>query len=264
MKSISTEIDNSNGLEITSLNNLNSNGENEEFKKAFLNNFNKDSLFNLSSNSESNNEDNNNIEINIDNLQINSNILIGKKLKKNQKFKVKKVNKNLKREITLTTFNTKLNIYLTDKVNKKIEKNPNITKNFFTRENPLLSTKFTQCGIKKTLKNYLSQPLKDFIKKKNFDKIEKIGLDKDSLFNSLLCELIYEYYEYIYSNKIEFNKFLLDNYFVSRNNYFSEEGLINLKFENNSKKVFGYLDFFNFDINKIKDKERNKKLFKII
>ena len=187
----------------------------------------------------------------------NGNIFLGKKHEK--KFKVNKI--NTKREITFITFNTKFNKYLTEKINKKISEN-NIEykdkKSYFTDENPILSTKFTQCGIQKTLKNYLNKPLKEFIKKENIEKIDELGLDKDSLFKTLISELIFEYYEYIYSNQNELNKYLLDKKFVIRNEKFSKEGLINLNYFKNSKKVYGYLDFFNITIGK-----NNKSKFRI-
>lgn len=158
------------------------------------------------------------------------------------KFKVNKINP--KREIAFTTFNTKLNKYITEKVNKKILAIRGGSNFLFTDENPLLSTKFTQCGIQKKLKEYLKKPIFEFIKKENLIKIDEIGLGNDSLFNKDLCELILEYYDYIYSNKDEFNKYVLDRKFVIRNKNFSKEGLINLNYELNSKKVYGYLDFF--------------------
>ena len=130
--------------------------------------------------------------------------------------------------------------------------------NKITDENPILSTKFTQCGIQKTLKNYLNKPLKEFIKKENIEKIDELGLDKDSLFKTLISELIFEYYEYIYSNQNELNKYLFDKKFVIRNEKFSKEGLINLNYFKNSKKVYGYLDFFNITIGK-----NNKSKFRI-
>ena len=231
----------------------------DEFSNAFSKHFNKnDSLFTSSSNSGEENEYNN-----LDNKEINcynTNIWLGKKTERNPKFKVEKI--NYKREIAFTTFNTKFNKYLTEKVNKKILENFQISKTFFNDENPLLSTRFTQCGIQKTLKGYLNMPLKEFIKEENLLKIKEIGLEKDSLFNSLINELIYEYYEFIYSNQEEFNKYLWDNKFVIRNEKFSKEGLINLKFRENSKKVFGYLDFFH-DMRRIKSKRKSKPLFKI-
>ncbi len=199
----------------------------------------------------------NNININNFNNNKNGNIFLGKKHVK--KFKVNKI--NTKREITFITFNTKFNKYLTEKINKKISEN-NIEykdkKFYFTDENPILSTKFTQCGIQKTLKNYLNKPLKEFIKKENIEKIDELGLDKDCLFKTLMSELIFEYYEYIYSNQNELNKYLFDKKFVIRNEKFSKEGLINLNYFKNSKKVYGYLDFFNVTFGK-----NNKSKFRI-
>ena len=63
-----------------------------------------------------------------------------------------------------------------------------------------------------------------------------------------MCNYIFEYYEYIYSNKNEFNKYLEDKKFVIRNEKFSRNGLINLKYEENSIKIYGYLDFFKIDL----------------
>lgn len=190
-----------------------------------------------------NNTDKKNDSKNID----NGNKLIGKKHDRNkQRFKVNKVNP--KREIAFTTFNSKFNKYLNDIVNKKIGELTWETKFYFTDENPLLSTKFTQCGIQKTLKKYLTEPIKNFIKNENYDKITKLGIENFSLFNTPLCHYIFEYYEFIYSNKNEFNKYLKDKKFVIRNEKFSRNGLINLKYEENHIKIYGYLDFFKIDL----------------
>lgn len=244
--------------------------EQYEFEQAFFNSFHsKDSTISdfddekeviLSENSNQSQDKNNKLSTttekilinNIDNNNTdknnnNENNLIGKKHERNtQRFKVKKI--NTKREIAFTTFNSKFNKYLNDIVNKKIAELTWESKFYFTDENPLLSTKFTQCGIQKTLKKYLKEPIKNFIKKENFEKIKKLGIENDSLFNISLCEYIFKYYEYIYSNKAEFNKYLDDKKFVIRNEKFSRNGLINLKYEQNSIKVYGYLDFFKIDL----------------
>lgn len=201
---------------------------------------------------------------NLENVKINQsstscNNLLGKKAERNnKKFKTYKINE--KREITLIAFNSKFNKYLTEKVNKIILENCQLSQFYFTDENPLLSTKFTQCGIQKKLKNYLLSSLKEFIKKENFEKICDIGLEKYYLFHSPLFELIFEYYEYIYNNKKEFNKYLLDSKFAIRNKKFSKDGLINLNYQENFKKVYGYLEFFKIKINKKYNKEKNKVL----
>ena len=54
------------------------------------------------------------------------------------------------------------------------------------------------------------------------------------------------------------NKYLFDKKFVIRNEKFSKEGLINLNYFKNSKKVYGYLDFFNITVGK-----NNKSKFRI-
>ena len=188
--------------------------------------------------------------------------LIGKKTEiKKKKFKINKIND--KREITFITFNSKFNKYLTEKINKIISENCQFSQFYFTDENPLLSTKFTQCGIQKKLKTYLSTSIKEFIKQENLEKISGIGLQKYYLFNSPIFELMIEYYEYIYGHKNEFNKYLLDKKFVIRNKKFSKEGLINLNYEENSKKVYGYLDFFKIEINKQKKEGKKKRRFSI-
>jgi len=200
-----------------------------------------------------------NTEKNNENIE-NENILIGKKLERNnQRFKVNKINP--KREIAFTTFNSKFNKYLTEIVNNKISELTWGPKFLFTDENPLLSTKFTQCGIQKTLKKYLKEPIKNFIKEENFEKIKKLGIENDSLFNTPVFQYIYNYYEFIYSNQNEFNKYLEDKKFVIRNEKFSKNGLINLKYQENSIKICGYLEFFNLDL-KIKG-TKSKNRFKI-
>lgn len=176
--------------------------------------------------------------------------LLGKKTEiDNTKFKVKKINP--KREITFITFNTKLNKYLTKKINQKISETCQLTKNFFTDENPLLSTKLTQCGIQKTLKSYLYRPIKDFIKEENMNKIKEFGLENEPFFDFTLYECIFQYYEFIYSDNKEFQKYSCDKKFVIRNDKFSKNGLINLKYGQNHEKIYGYLDFL--------DKNRDKK-----
>ena len=70
-----------------------------------------------------------------------------------------------------------------------------------------------------------------------------------------------KYYEFIYSNQNEFNKYLEDKKFVIRNEKFSKNGLINLKYQENSFKIYGYLEFFNLDL-KIKG-TKSKNRFKI-
>ena len=249
-----SEIENnSHDFEIISLNKyytIKNKELNDELEKKLFNNFNNDSLFSTPSNLEKDNKDNilefikSYSENEKKNVNFNENFFICKKTERNHKFKVKKIKENHKREITFMTFNSKFNKYITEKINKKIEKNDEISKYFFNNENPLISTKFTQCGIQKNLKKYLELPLKEFIKKENFAKIKEIGLEKDSLFNSLISELIYEYYEFIYSNQNEFNKYLFDKKFIKRNKYFSKEGLINLKFKENSKKNLWIFRFF--------------------
>ena len=239
--------------------------ENNNFEKAFLNSFNnKENINNINLNTEEDNnlenfiKENYTNDIYLINKNVNKdNILLGRKTNYN-KFKVNKI--NTKREIAFITFNTKFNKYLTEKVNKKIDEIGKKSIFYFTNENPLLSTKFTQCGIQKTLKKYLECPIKDFIKKENFTKICEIGIENNSIFNSLIYELIYDYYEFIYSNQDEFNKFLYDKKFVIRNEKFSKEGLINLKYSQNNKKVFGYLNFFNIDINIRKNERKGKRL----
>ena len=241
--------------------------ENSNFEKAFSSSFNnKENLNNINHNSEEDNNFENFIKENYtndiysikkNNNKNNDNILLGRKTGYNyNKFIVNKINS--KREIAFITFNTKFNKYLTEKVNKKIDEIGKKSIFYFTNENPLLSTKFTQCGIQKTLKKYLECPIKEFIKKENFTKICEIGLENNSIFNSLIYELIIDYYEFIYCNKEEFNKFLYDKKFVIRNEKFSKDGLINLKYSQNNKKVYGYLDFFKIDIN-LKRKERKDK-----
>lgn len=280
--STKTEIENdSQDYDISSLNHFftfKEKFDNYEFEKAFSTHFNnKESLNKLNDNIENDynienminlkqkkekksfqildKPDNNTINLNNNN---ENNLLCKKIQRDNRKFKVNKINP--KREIAFITFNTKFNKYLTEKINKKISEIHRVSKFFFTDENPLLSTKFTQCGIQKTLKEYLNRPIKDFIKKENLNKIKEFGLGNDSLFNSLIYECIYEYYEFIYSNKNEFNKYLLDQKFVIRNEKFSKDGLINLKYEQNSKKIYGYLDFFKIDINLIHNKGKNNRL----
>jgi len=278
--SIEIELENdSQDYEISSINDfftIKEKVENYNFEKAFDANFiNKESFNNTKENIENDynfenmifttpkNDINStqiidNSENNKINIYNNDNKILCKKTQRdNQKFKVIKINP--KREISFITFNTKLNKYLTEKINKKISGVCGVSKFFFTDENPLLSTKFTQCGIQKTLKEYLNRPIKDFIKKENYNKIKEFGLENDSLFNSLIYECIYEYYEYIYSNKNEFNKYLFDQKFVIRNEKFSKDGLINLKYFQNSKKIYGYLDFFKIDINFNKSKGNNNK-----
>ena len=273
--SANTDINNdySEDYEISSISkyfNLKEKVEKYEFEQAFYNSFHsKDSTisdfddekeFILSENSNQSKDNNNkfctttekilinNTNKNNDSQNINNgNNLIGKKHYRNiQKFKVNKI--NAKREIAFTTFNSKFNKYLNDIINKKIGELTLEPKFYFTDENPLLSTKFTQCGIQKTLKKYLKEPTKNFIKNENFEKIKKLGIGNDSLFNTPLCNYIFEYYEYIYSNKNEFNKYLEDKKFVIRNEKFSRNGLINLKYEENSIKIYGYLDFFKIDL----------------
>ena len=261
--------------------NLKEKVEKDEFEQAFYNSFHsKDSTFSdfddekeviLSEKSNQNQKNNsnkfsttteniviNNIDKNNDNINIdNENNLIGKKHERNkQRFKVNKINP--KREIAFTTFNSKFNKYLNDIVNKKINELAWDPKFCFTDENPLLSTKFTQCGIQKTLKKYLKEPIKNFIKNENLDKIKKLGIENDSLFNSPLCHYIFDYYEYIYSNKNEFKKYLEDKKFVIRNEKFSRNGLINLKYQENSIKIYGYLDFFKIDLNKKGSLSKNR------
>ena len=273
--SANTDINNdySEDYEISSISkyfNLKEKVEKYEFEQAFYNSFHsKDSTisdfddekeFILSENSNQSKDNNNKFCTTTEKILINNtnknndsqnnnngNNLIGKKHYRNiQKFKVNKI--NAKREIAFTTFNSKFNKYLNDIINKKIGELTLEPKFYFTDENPLLSTKFTQCGIQKTLKKYLKEPTKNFIKNENFEKIKKLGIGNDSLFNTPLCNYIFEYYEYIYSNKNEFNKYLEDKKFVIRNEKFSRNGLINLKYEENSIKIYGYLDFFKIDL----------------
>ena len=243
--------------------------ENSNFEKAFSSSFNnKENLNNINHNSEEDNNFENFIKENYtndiysikkNNNKNNDNNLLGRKTGYNyNKFIVNKINS--KREIAFITFNTKFNKYLTEKLNTKIDEIGKKSIFYFTNENPLLSTKFTQCGIQKTLKKYLECPIKEFIKKENFTKICEIGLENNSIFNSLIYELIIDYYEFIYCNKEEFNKFLYDKKFVIRNEKFSKDGLINLKYSQNNKKVFGYLNFFNIDINLRKNERKGKRL----
>lgn len=220
--------------------------------------YNKDAISTQIFDNSENDKSNRNID-NDNNNNIN-NLLSKKHNRNNQKFKVNKINP--KREIAFTTFNAKFNKYLTEKINKKITEKYEISKFYFTDENPLLSTKFTQCGIQKKLKEYLNKTIKEFIKKENMDKINKIGLGSDSLFNSKIYELIYDYYEYIYSNENELKKFLNDKKFIIRNEKFSNDGLINLNYEQDYKKIYGYLDFFKIDINLNKN-QSNRKRFNI-
>ncbi len=286
--SIENEIEQDNdsqNYDILNLNNFYSNKEeveNSNFEKAFYTYFINNNINNINSEFKIVEKDNvyynsylykpkneinstnvypnsDNDKINIDN--INEDNVYSKKSETNiniTKFKVNKINS--KRETAFITFNTKLNKYITKKVNKKISAIRGSSKFLFTEENPLLSTKFTQCGIQKKLKEYLNKPIIEFIKKENLIKIDEVGLSKDSLFNKYLYELILEYYEYIYSNKDEFNKYFLDRKFVIRNKNFSKDGLINLNYELNSKKVYGYLDFFKIDINMKKTERVNNRL----
>ena len=53
---------------------------------------------------------------------------------------------------------------------------------------------------------------------------------------------------------------MYDKKFVIRNEKFSKEGLLNLKYSQNNKKVFGYLNFFNIDINIRKNERKGKRL----
>ena len=53
---------------------------------------------------------------------------------------------------------------------------------------------------------------------------------------------------------------MYDKKFVIRNEKFSKEGLIHLKYSQNNKKVFGYLNFFNIDINLRKNERKDKRL----
>jgi hypothetical protein len=250
--------------------NLKEKAEKYEFEQAFYNSFHSkestlsdfddEEIFILFHNSNQNKEKSNssteeNIlidnseknNINNDNDNDNENNIIGNKHDRNKnRFKVNKINP--KREIAFTTFNSKFNKYLNEVVNNKIKELTWDSKFYFTDENPLLSTKFTQCGIQKTLKKYLKEPIKNFIKDENFDKIKKLGIENDSLFNSRLCDYIFTYYEYIYSNMKEFNKYLEDKKFVIRNENFSKNGLINLKYQEDYIKIYGYLDFFKIDL----------------
>ena len=247
--------------------------EDKKFEKGFEEVFKTDfNISNLEKNNineylsdEKKNQNSTQILSNLENSKINQTVknynnLIGKKTLK-KKFKVNKIND--KREITFITFNSKFNKYLTKKINKIISENCKFSQFYFSDENPVLSTKFTQCGTQKKLKNYLCASLKQFIKEENFEKICGIGLEKYFLFNSPIFELIIEYYEHIYGDKNEFNKYLLDNKFIIRNKKFSKDGLINLNYKENSKKVYGYLDFFKLDINNKKEEEKNRRRFSI-
>ena len=266
-----TEIENDSldyeNSSINSLLKIKENYDTYKFEQAFIIIFNnKENINNINRNIDEDNKYENYIKeyynngniISSKNINVNKdNILLGKK-RDFKKFKVNKINP--KREIAFITFNAKFNKYLTEKVNRKIDEIGKKSIFSFTNENPLLSTKYTQCGIQKTLKKYLKFPLKEFIKIENFKKICEIGIDNDSLFNTLISDLIVEYYEFIYSNQNEFNKFFFDKKFAIRNDKFSKEGLINLKYPQNNKKVYGFLDYFKNDLNFQKSEGKDKRI----
>ena len=164
---------------------------------------------------------------------------------------------NSKGFILFKILNTRIAIFALKKFHNilKLANVPNEKITKFHKNNPLISTKFTQCGNYKSLKKIIDCPISKYINNKDEENLKLINelseeiVEVDSFFKKTFKELIKDYYQFAENNDGEISKLKMEKDFEERLKRFKSKKknmdfeLINLDKNNQSKNVCGYLEF---------------------
>ena len=183
---------------------------------------------------------------------------LSKKTKSKESEKEKRKKKlNSKGFVLFKIINTRIAIFALNEFRNILKsenvKDEKITK--FHKNNPLISTKFTQCGNYKSLKKIIDYPINKYINNKGEENLKIINelsqeiVEVDSFFKKTFKELIKDYYQFAENNDEEISKLKMEKDFKERLKEFKSKKkkmdfeLINLDKNKQSKNVCGYLEF---------------------
>ena len=163
-------------------------------------------------------------------------------------FKVKKP--NVKRESTIKKENSKISGFFTQLLKDNVKSN--LEKEIIEKNDHYFSVSgFNQIGTISKLKPLLHKNVKELIDPEKLNSIREIISKNESiknLLNTKMYLLVKQYYDRYYDDPSLMEKLKKDKKFCERNTEFSKQknfhtSIVNLDFENNNKKEYGYLAY---------------------
>ena len=164
---------------------------------------------------------------------------------------------NSKGFVLFKILNTRIAIFTLKKFHNILKSanvpNEKITK--FHKNNPLISTDFTQCGNYKSLKKIIDYPISKYINNKDEENLKLINelskriIEVDSFLKKNFKEIIIDYYQFAENNDEEIDKLKEAKDFEERLKEFKSKKknmdfeLINLDKKKQNKNICGYLEF---------------------